>query len=248
MSDDEVEITAAKGDDTLRNAPHSRFDCVVHPVDKDNMTEATCKVHCPQCFCYVCDEPASKCKQWAAHCVATAAPEWMQKRKAKREADLRKMRAEAQGAQAPDAPEVQARFAAAAAQEEEDQQAPQTAEQDAAREIRMAAAVNNEEEEELFAEYEPRWFQPGQPHPDPIVETTSLSFAEPPQVTYQLNLPKGLMQPKSADNPYGGALSRAQLETVSYACQRHESLLPSRERAGFFLGDGVATPAACGVA
>ena len=127
-SDDEVEITAAKGDDTLRNAPHSRFDCVVHPVDKDNMTEATCKVHCPHCFCYVCDEPASKCKQWAAHCVATAAPEWMQKRKAKREADLRKMRAEAQGAQAPDAPEVQARFAAAAAQEEEDQQAPQTAE------------------------------------------------------------------------------------------------------------------------
>jgi len=31
----------------------------------------------------------------------------------------------------------------------------------------------------------------------------------------------------------------AQLETVSYACQRHEVLLPSRERAGFFLGDGV---------
>ena len=148
------------------------------------------------------------------------------------------MRAEAR-APAPDAPEVQARFAAAAAQEEEDQQAPQTAEQDAAREIRMAAAVNNEEEEELFAEYEPRWFQPGQPHPDPIVETTSLSFAEPPQVTYQLNLPAGITQPKSADNPYGGALSRAQLETVSYACQRHELRLADGKTAGFFLGDGV---------
>jgi hypothetical protein len=30
-----------------------------------------------------------------------------------------------------------------------------------------------------------------------------------------------------------------QLETISYACQRHETLLASGQRAGFFLGDGV---------
>jgi hypothetical protein len=34
-------------------------------------------------------------------------------------------------------------------------------------------------------------------------------------------------------------VARAQLETVSYACQRFEQKLPTNERAGFFLGDGV---------
>ena len=28
-SDDDVEITGVRGDDTLRTAPHARFDCVV---------------------------------------------------------------------------------------------------------------------------------------------------------------------------------------------------------------------------
>ena len=45
MADDDVQITGAKGDDTLRNAPHERFNCVVHPVDQDNMDPATAKVH-----------------------------------------------------------------------------------------------------------------------------------------------------------------------------------------------------------
>ena len=78
-----------------------------------------------------------------------------------------------------------------------------------------------------------------QPHPDAVVETTSLSFAELPPISYSLNLPAGIFQPKAGANPYGGALSRAQLETVSYACQRFETKLPGGERAGFFLGDGV---------
>ena len=47
-------------------------------------------------------------------------------------------------------------------------------------------------------------------------------------------------KPHDADDcPHGGSLSRAQLETVAYACQRHEARLPGGERAGFFLGDGV---------
>ena len=53
----------------LSDFPHARNNCAAY-----KWSEAPEK-HCPQCFCYVCDEPASKCKQWAAHCVATAAPE-----------------------------------------------------------------------------------------------------------------------------------------------------------------------------
>ena len=32
MDTDDVEITGQKGDDTLRNAPHARFDCVVRLI------------------------------------------------------------------------------------------------------------------------------------------------------------------------------------------------------------------------
>ena len=96
-----------------------------------------------------------------------------------------------------------------------------------------------EETEELFADYAPLHLQGGQPHPDPVVETTSLSFAELPPITVQLKLPKAIFQPKTSANKFGGALSRAQLETVAYACQRHEVKLPNGTRAGFFLGDGV---------
>lgn len=79
----------------------------------------------------------------------------------------------------------------------------------------------------------------GQPHPDAVVETTSLSFADLPLVEYRTRLPQSLFKPKTADNPHGGALSKLQLETVTYACQQHAHLLPTGERCGFFLGDGV---------
>ena len=73
-----------------------------------------------------------------------------------------------------------------------------------------------------------------------MVETTSLSFAEPPPIQYDLNLPDGIFEPRDElDNPAGGALSNLQLETVAYACQRHESIMANGCRAGFFLGDGV---------
>ena len=64
-----------------------------------------------------------------------------------------------------------------------------------------------------------------------LVETTSLSFAELPKVTYNLHLPAGILQPKTDANPLGGALSRAQLETIVYACQVHLALLALAPRA-----------------
>ena len=36
-----------------------------------------------------------------------------------------------------------------------------------------------------------------------------------------------------------GKLSQLQLEGILYACARHQEILPSGERAGFFIGDGA---------
>ena len=48
-----------------------------------------------------------------------------------------------------------------------------------------------------------------------------------------------MQKPKSDANPYGGALSNMQMETVVYAGMRHATQLPNGTTAGFFLGDGV---------
>lgn len=70
----------------------------------------------------------------------------------------------------------------------------------------------------------------GKAHPDPVVETASLSAVEPPDISYQLHLDELIEQ---------GALSALQLESIVYACQRHERKLPDGQRAGFFIGDGA---------
>ena len=93
---------------------------------------------------------------------------------------------------------------------------------------------------DTFEEYESLYFTLGQSHPDPVVETTSLSFANlPDDIDQALDLPSAIFRPKSDANPLGGALSRLQLETIAYASRRHATDLPSGERSGFFLGDGV---------
>ena len=40
---------------------------------------------CPNCYCYVCDIPASKCDEWASHCKAThTSAHWRDARARKR--------------------------------------------------------------------------------------------------------------------------------------------------------------------
>lgn len=51
----------------------------------------------------------------------------------------------------------------------------------------------------------------GQPHPDPIVETASLSAVQPPEPTYDLLIAEEMEK--------SGALSCLQLETIVYASQ-----------------------------
>ena len=65
-------------------------------------------------------------------------------------------------------------------------------------------------------------------HPDPVVETSSLSSVEPQDVWYKLAIPDITIE--------CGELSALQLEAITYASQRHGCILPSGERAGFLIG------------
>nr|CAD7429285.1 unnamed protein product [Timema monikensis] len=84
---------------------------------------------------------------------------------------------------------------------------------------------------ETYADYMPTKLKLGKKHPDPVVETASLSSVEPTDVWFSLSLPDQTIQ--------SGALSALQLEAVTYASQQHEHFLPDSTRAGFLIGDGA---------
>uniref|UniRef100_UPI0037E8FF7D protein strawberry notch homolog 1 isoform X2 n=1 Tax=Semicossyphus pulcher TaxID=241346 RepID=UPI0037E8FF7D len=93
-----------------------------------------------------------------------------------------------------------------------------------------------EEEEELghaetYAEYMPMKLKVGLRHPDPVVETSSLSSVNPPDVWYRLTIPE-----ETIDR---GCLSALQLEAITYAAQQHETFLPGGDRAAYLIGDGA---------
>lgn len=68
----------------------------------------------------------------------------------------------------------------------------------------------------------------GRKHPDPVVETASLSSVEPTDVFYKLSIP--------GETINSGLLSALQLESITYASQAHDKLLPDGSRAGFLIG------------
>ncbi|XP_032395029.1 protein strawberry notch homolog 1 isoform X3 [Etheostoma spectabile] len=93
-----------------------------------------------------------------------------------------------------------------------------------------------EEEDELghaetYAEYMPMKLKIGLRHPDPVVETSSLSSVNPPEVWYRLSIPEEVID--------RGCLSALQLEAITYAAQQHETFLPSGDRAAYLIGDGA---------
>ncbi|RDX80927.1 Protein FORGETTER 1, partial [Mucuna pruriens] len=100
----------------------------------------------------------------------------------------------------------------------------------------VAVEVERDEDEggmagETFTDYRPPKVSIGPPHPDPVVETSSLSAVQPPEPTYDPKVKDELESSK--------ALSCLQIETLVYACQRHLQHLPNGARAGFFIGDGA---------
>nr|CAH7748970.1 unnamed protein product [Callosobruchus chinensis] len=84
---------------------------------------------------------------------------------------------------------------------------------------------------ETYADYMPSKLKLGKKHPDPVVETASLSSVAPADVWYKLSIPD--------DTIKGGHLSALQLESITYASQAHEHILPDGSRAGFLIGDGA---------
>ncbi|KAH8306847.1 hypothetical protein KR018_007144, partial [Drosophila ironensis] len=84
---------------------------------------------------------------------------------------------------------------------------------------------------ETYADYWPAKLQLGKKHPDAVVETASLSSVEPCDVYYELSIP--------AETINSGQLSALQLESITYASQAHDHLLPDGSRAGFLIGDGA---------
>ncbi|XP_036385163.1 protein strawberry notch homolog 1 isoform X2 [Megalops cyprinoides] len=102
--------------------------------------------------------------------------------------------------------------------------------------IKEEEEPEEEEEEELghaetYAEYMPMKLKIGLRHPDPVVETSSLSSVNPPDVWYRLSIPE-----ESIDR---GWLSALQLEAITYAAQQHETFLPNGDRASYLIGDGA---------
>ncbi|XP_017852652.1 protein strawberry notch isoform X2 [Drosophila busckii] len=104
-----------------------------------------------------------------------------------------------------------------------------------------AAAFSPQEEDEVdyeemgvaetYADYWPAKLKLGKKHPDPVVETASLSSVEPCDVYYKLSVPTETIN--------SGQLSALQLESITYASQAHDHLLPDGSRAGFLIGDGA---------
>lgn len=61
-----VEVETAKiGIKPLEDYPHFRFQCEVNKLSTANES-----LYCERCFCFVCDEPATRCQKWATHCSA----------------------------------------------------------------------------------------------------------------------------------------------------------------------------------
>ncbi|XP_033239959.1 protein strawberry notch isoform X1 [Drosophila pseudoobscura] len=122
------------------------------------------------------------------------------------------------------------------------QQSMQQAQANAAAASAAAAAayVQQEEDEvdyeemgvaETYADYWPAKLKLGKKHPDAVVETASLSSVEPCDVYYKMSIPN--------DTISSGQLSALQLESITYASQAHDHLLPDGSRAGFLIGDGA---------
>ncbi|XP_054166800.1 protein strawberry notch homolog 1-like [Oppia nitens] len=84
---------------------------------------------------------------------------------------------------------------------------------------------------ETFNNYMPSKLKCGIKHPDPVVETASLSSVLPPDVYYRLEIPEEVID--------SGKLSALQLESIVYASQQHDVFLSDGSRAGFLVGDGA---------
>lgn len=97
---------------------------------------------------------------------------------------------------------------------------------------------NRELGSSLYDTYRPQRFniEGAKAHPSPMVESSAMAAVLPPPATYEPTL--------SPDILTKGLMSDAQLESVVYAGQAHQDMLPgdakvAARRRGYFIGDGT---------
>ncbi|KAH8085601.1 hypothetical protein JL720_7590 [Aureococcus anophagefferens] len=77
--DEEVQIVGNTGSNPLSDFPHPRHACVVHPFPPGggrDVDRPAAEVHCPRCFCFLCDGPAAECASWRERDGANARAGW----------------------------------------------------------------------------------------------------------------------------------------------------------------------------
>jgi hypothetical protein len=80
--DDDVTVEGTSGAMSLIDFPHARENCGKHRFELGKYGAL-----CANCYCYVCDVPASDCLTWAAHCSAShSEPRWRKEREHQRTA------------------------------------------------------------------------------------------------------------------------------------------------------------------
>lgn len=77
--DDDVEFVRSVGANALTDFPHPRHSCVTCPFPSlDAPTrDSLAQLHCPRCFCFLCDVPAADCKHWRFHSLARDNAAWL---------------------------------------------------------------------------------------------------------------------------------------------------------------------------
>eukprot|EP00208_Stichococcus_sp_RCC1054_P000099 CAMPEP_0206143488 /NCGR_PEP_ID=MMETSP1473-20131121/20743_1 /ASSEMBLY_ACC=CAM_ASM_001109 /TAXON_ID=1461547 /ORGANISM="Stichococcus sp, Strain RCC1054" /LENGTH=921 /DNA_ID=CAMNT_0053538919 /DNA_START=201 /DNA_END=2963 /DNA_ORIENTATION=+ len=115
------------------------------------------------------------------------------------------------------------------AQQLQQQQQPRSAGDQAGEDESVSEALSKD----VFSTYVCRSLQRGIPHPGDIAEASGLSACLLPKSEYPLfdAITDSIVE--------SGRLSQLQLEGVLYASTKHLQILPSGERAGFFIGDGA---------
>ena len=61
LDDGEVEILSSTME--RQSLPHQRNHCQTHPFNSQNLNRRNHFI-CKKCYCFVCDKPASECKEW----------------------------------------------------------------------------------------------------------------------------------------------------------------------------------------
>ena len=111
--DDDVVVEGQSGAIALVDFPHARNNCVTQAWVPGNFINT-----CANCYCYVCDAPASTCGQWAQHCAASHTDaKWRKERERLKQARLTGAAADGGAAAAHHAPAPARAPAAAASQD-----------------------------------------------------------------------------------------------------------------------------------